>query len=303
MFDEKIDVIEERLLHQSKRLMKLLLADKTTNNNIIWATDDYWNDNGFGFCFSDEIHAESLTGIFKTVIQPRIAKSQEKQLERTKIKAEVYTPAWVCNKQNNLVDSIWFGRENVFNTETEKNWITNPQKVEFPKDKTWQDYVDDRRLEITCGEAPYLVSRYDNATGLAIPIQDRIGLLDRKLRVVCENACSNEEWLKWGERAVQSIYGFEFQGDNLLIARENVLYTYIDYYKYFNKTATDLKNIEHIATVIAWNIWQMDGLTYRPPYINNSKSKDEFDLTLPLCRIKDWRSNRVVLFKSLLKEH
>ena len=146
--------------------MKLLLADKTTNNNIIWATDDYWNDNGFGFCFSDEIHAESLTGIFKTVIQPRIAKSQEKQLERTKIKAEVYTPAWVCNKQNNLVDSIWFGRENVFNTETEKNWITNPQKVEFPKDKTWQDYVDDRRLEITCGEAPYLVSRYDNATGL-----------------------------------------------------------------------------------------------------------------------------------------
>ena len=31
-------------------------------------------------------------------------------------------------------------------------------------------------------------------------------------------------------RALKSIHGFEWQGDNLILARENVLYTFIDYY-------------------------------------------------------------------------
>lgn len=43
------------------------------------------------------------------------------------------------------------------------------------------------RLEISCGEAPYLVSRYDSVTGKTIKIKNRIGLLDRKLRIVSEN--------------------------------------------------------------------------------------------------------------------
>ena len=42
----------------------------------------------------------------------------------------------------------------------------------------------DNRMEITCGEAPYLVSRYDTTTGEPIPIGRRIGLLDRKLCVI-----------------------------------------------------------------------------------------------------------------------
>ena len=93
-----------------------------------------------------------------------------------------------------------------------------------------QSYVDSRRLEITCGEAPYVVSRYDAATGEIIPIRDRIGLLDRKLRVVNENADGDAEWLKWALRALQSSYGYEFQGDNLLIARVNVLITFAEHY-------------------------------------------------------------------------
>ena len=40
------------------------------------------------------------------------------------------------------------------------------------------------RLEMTCGEAPYLVSLYDTTSGERIPTRQRIGLLDRKLRVV-----------------------------------------------------------------------------------------------------------------------
>ena len=49
------------------------------------------------------------------------------------------------------------------------------------------------RLEISCGEAPYLVSRYDTVTGETIPISQRIGLLDRKLRVISENTDTEEQ--------------------------------------------------------------------------------------------------------------
>ena len=70
--------------------------------------------------------------------------------------------------------------------------------------KTWKDYVDSKRLEITCGEAPYIVSRYDVETGEVIEISRRVGILDRKLRVVNENAITEDEWMKWALRAVQN---------------------------------------------------------------------------------------------------
>lgn len=52
---------------------------------------------------------------------------------------------------------------------------------------TWKSYVKYTRLEMTCGEALYLVSRYDNTTGEYFSVRQRVGLLDRKLRVVGEN--------------------------------------------------------------------------------------------------------------------
>ena len=67
-------------------------------------------------------------------------------------------------------------------------------------------------------------------TGDEIPIASRIGLLDRKLRVVNENTGTEQEWKTWALRAFQSVYGYEFQGDNLVLARENLLLTYIEYY-------------------------------------------------------------------------
>lgn len=149
--------------------------------------------------------------------------------------AEVFTPSWICNKQNNLVDNAWFGRECVFNTEVDNpdgfhTWIVNAEPVVFPEGKTWRDYVNENRLEITCGEAPYLVSRYDTVTGEPIPVERRIGLLDRKLRIVGENTETATDWLKAAQAAYMSTYGYEWQGDNLILAREALLYTFIDYY-------------------------------------------------------------------------
>lgn len=80
--------------------------------------------------------------------------------------------------------------------------------------------MDSRRLEITCGEAPYLFSRYDVATTeLIFPTIRRIGILDRKLRIVDKNTDTYEEWLKWTIQAFEASYGYEYQGVNVLIAR------------------------------------------------------------------------------------
>ena len=196
------------------------------------------------------------------VIRPRVLKSKENQTDRAKDMAEVFTPSWVCNAQNNLVDEAWFGRKNVFNTEdtTNHTWKANTDKIEFPKGKNWKDYVRATRMEMTCGEAPYLVSRYDATTGEPIPLQERIGLLDRKLRVISENVDVSGVWLDWAQTAYKNIYGFEWQGDNLLLAREALLWTFIEYYQAKFGKAPLIKSINYIAYIVSWNIWQMDGL-------------------------------------------
>ena len=292
-------------------VLERLLQDKTTKQNIIFATDAYL-ENGEGFAETAEITAGKLLGYCKIRIQPRVEKAAEEQSARTRKKAEVFTPSWIVNKMNNHCDEEWFGRKNVFNTETEngEKWVTNQFPIQFDGKTTWKGYVDSRRLEITCGEAPYIVSRYDAATGKIIPIADRIGFLDRKLRVVHENAVDDEEWLKWAIRAVQSSYGYEFQGDNLLIARVNVLVTFVENYTLRFGTQPDEKLLRKAVNIISWNIWQMDGLTGMIPF---SVPKQEYlqtsffdffnsesaERTAPMCRIMDWRKDRSVSYDEI----
>lgn len=179
---KKIDIKEDFLFNLDRKLLEILLKDKTTNENIIWAIDDY-KIYGNNFSASDYITIESITGKNGNIIKPRTEKTKEEQVIRIKQKAEVFTPSWICNAQNNLIDNDWFKFNSVFNKEIDKGWITNNQKIKFQNGKTWQDYVKLARMEITCGEAPYLTSRYDTTTGEYIEPKDRIGLLDRKLRV------------------------------------------------------------------------------------------------------------------------
>ena len=217
---------------------------------------------------------------------------------------------------NNHCDNDWFGRDSVFNTENADNtWTVSEGKIEFPKQKNWQHYVDSRRLEITCGEAPYLVSRYDVSTGeLIVPPIRRIGILDRKLRIVNENTDTYEEWLKWTTRAFEASYGYEYQGDNVLIARVNLLLTFTDYYEERWGQQPDGKLLDQIANKIAWNIWQMDGLKDTVPL---GKPYEEFrQMTLfdmlggepdgdtdepeaVPCRIFNWRSKTSMKFMDI----
>ena len=182
------DVIENNTASFNEQVLAVLLIDRSTKKNIVWATDDYI-DFGVGYAPESEITIDKISGLHSFIITPRVLKEKKKQSNRTRNKAEVFTPSWICNEQNNLVDEQWFGQENVFNITDGTMWTATKDKISFAEKglKTWKRYVDAKRLEITCGEAPYLVSRYDTVTGKTIPIPERIGLLDRKLRVVNEN--------------------------------------------------------------------------------------------------------------------
>ena len=320
--EQNIDIKENDLFKIDRSLLEILLKDKTTGKNIIWATDNY-SKYGELYTSEKEIKIELITSRHGGVIKPRVEKSKEERLQRVRQKAEVFTPSWVCNLQNNLVDEVWFDRKGVFNIEKEHSWETRKEKIQFSdeKGKTWQDYVNSNRLEITCGEAPYLASRYDTVTGEYIEVPNRIGLLDRKLRVVAENTDGREDWLKWATVAVQSSYGFEWQGDNILIARENLLFDVAEHYeaKFHEKLKT--QDLVGFAKVIAWNIWQMDGIKYVIP--NSCCTKEIIDEDLferriiakpcvgctkgdnrkhngIYCIIKDWETHRNIRFVDMV---
>ena len=340
-----IDVGEDDLLALSAQVLDTLLRDHTTGQNIFWATHDY-EALGRGYDYHAPILPELITGERGMVVRPRVLKTKEQQTDRAKDMAEVFTPSWVCNAQNNLVDEAWFygersgeaehRRKEMFNVEdtTHHTWQANPNKIEFPHGKTWQDYVRAKRMEITCGEAPYLVSRYDATTGDIIPLQNRIGLLDRKLRVVTENTVSSEEWTAWARVAYQNIYGYEWQGDNLLLARKALLYTFIEYYQAACMSAPPAYAIEEIAYIISWNLWQMDGLKGVVPgschnVVSKHKPVQQLDFFAvevhqeskpkvtpcpgcsedniykhngKYCKIRDWEANKTIRFIDLIKK-
>lgn len=242
-----IDILENSL-RQRGRLLDILLYDHTTKRNIIWATDSYTRKYGKDFAPNKQIKPELVTGkIYGKLIQPRAAKSKEEQRYRTREKAEVFTPLHIIEQMNKSID-----------------WASG----NFPTSRdTWQSYVKELRLEISCGEGPFIVSRYNPTanTGKLIILSNRVGFLDRKLRVVSEYCDTPKEWLIWAKEAYKASYGYEWQGDNLLIARENLLYTLIDNYRAKFNRRPSIKIQEEFAEIICWNIFQMDGIKYVIP--------------------------------------
>jgi len=320
----EIDILENEILEKYPEVLDILLRDQTTQKNIIWATSNY-EHLGESYLESKQIKSELITGINGDVIMPRVQKDQILQQSRVKNMAEVFTPPWICNAQNNLIDSAWFERQNVFNKEipNKKKWKTNQAKIEFPKGKSWQDYINDTRLEITCGEAPYITSRYDTTTGKFIEIENRIGLLDRKLRIINENVDESDEWIEATKSAYKNIYAYEWQGDSILLARESMLFTFIENYKYKFEQEPLLQSIQNIAEIISWNVWQMDGLKGVVPFscgeiqtktvnlfgeeeTDNSFCKgclsgNIFEHNGTYCLIMDWSEGKKTRFIALLK--
>ena len=307
-----INIQDDILKLHALRLLDRLLQDKATKGNVLWATDAYAH-LGDWYSPGNEIRPQRITGENSDLIKTRARRAMEQRTERTRQHAEVFTPLWIVKKMNDVADEQWFGRK------TGIYKLTDEGKIYFSKDKHWKLYVDARRLEITCGEAPFLVTRYDVETGEALPIEERIGLLDRKLRVVSENAADIDEWKTWALRAVQAIYGYELQGDNLLIARVNILCSVEEHMVHRWRQKPDKAWLEKLCNVISWNLWQMDGIKGCVP-VPPKPTEEQLCLFLPepqfglenlfgekeekeiVCRLFDWRrggNGRSISYKAL----
>ena len=281
-----IDISEESLAMESADLLKILLKDRTTKKNIVWATHSY-ELLGKGFAPSDRVNPSKVTGTYANLIQPRSEKSKYEQKDRTKIRAEVFTPTWLVEKQNGYVES----------------------ELEL---LSLEEYVDLRWLEITCGEAPYMVTRYDTVTGEEIPLSERVGFVDRKLQRISREVSDEATFYELVKKAYRASYGYEYQGDSLLLARENLLATFEDYYLNKTENQPTLEQKKEIATIISYNVFQMDGLKKTSPYSAKQRQSQQLSLFADelevqeveesKTHIKDWKKNRMIGFERLSSE-
>ncbi|MHC1692225.1 MAG: restriction endonuclease [Sphaerochaetaceae bacterium] len=291
------DVIENCIRTQMPHILEILLLDRTTSmpnkpQNIIWANDNYKVLDADSYSATAQISPELITGERGSLIMPRALKTIAVQKKRTKSKAEVFTPTWIVKKQNDAVDSDY--AIDCLETYTCRKW-----------------------LEITCGEAPYMATRYDMETGELIPLSERVGFIDRKLARISREVTDKAEWQRLVELAYKSSYGFEWNGDSLLIARENLLYTYRDYYLDKWSESPTYGLFENIAKIISYNVFQMDGLTYTIPLSEKKEQVQQHQLTLfdpdgseqvewiivpgKRVRIMNWDTNKMEFFDKGIK--
>lgn len=296
-----VNIQDDMIELQKLGLLDKLLVDKTTRRHILWGTNAY-REYGERYAKYCEIFVTLVLFNNLDVIKTRARRNFEQQVGRTKLHGEVATPLWVCNKMIDAIDCDWLGMEHL----PENAWQQVDTLFQQTK-KSWKKYVDNKRLEIACGEAPYLIQRYDGTNGTMIPVEERTGILDRKLHVVSAYATTQEEWIHWAIRAVEATFGYEYQGDNLLIARVNVIKTFIEFYIHKWNEIPYIKLLKQLLTKITWNLWQMDGLTDTIPC--NMDSIEEVSLfdeqtikmnSQPRCKVYDWRNlKKSILFAAM----
>lgn len=279
-----VDIRESELAKDSRSLLQILLKDRTTKRNIVWASPSY---EGLGkpFCADQPIKMNLIVGPYDSIIQPRVEKNKRNQDIRTRKRAEVFTPPWLVDKQVKIVES------EIGNLDFER-------------------YIRLRWLELACGEAPYMVTRYDSISGTVIPIPERVGFVDRKLQRVCESTDSEKNFIKWAKKAYQSSYGYELQGDSLLLARENLLLSFYEYYQYKFDKEPELKVAKDIAKIISYNVVQMNGITKRTPYSAQTDEGVQLNLFDAVSieesddietSIKHWDNNTIIRVNDMHK--
>ena len=182
-----VDISEEGIANDSGTLLTILLKDRTTNKNIVWASPSY-EGMGKPFCADQPIKKNLIIGPYDSIIQPRVEKNKRNQEIRTRKRGEVFTPPWLVDKQVSIV-------------------------LDELDDISFESFIALRWLELACGEGPYIVTRYDSITGDIIPVEQRVGFLDRKLQRISGQSNTEKEFIKWSKIAYESSYGYELQGD------------------------------------------------------------------------------------------
>ena len=135
-------------------------------------------------------------------------------------------------------------------------------------------------------------------TGEIVPLTKRVGFVDRKLKRINAEVDDKAEWQRLVVEAYKSSYGFEWSGDSLLLARENLLYTYRDYYfqKWLEEPTYGL--FANIAKIISYNLFQMDGLKYIIPLTEKREEPEEQWRIKSGKRVKimNWETNKMEFF-------
>ena len=167
-------------------------------------------------------------------VMPRYLKAKDEQKSRTDESAEVFTPYELVKKMND---------------QTQKDF-----------DGSVGDFIKKTVLEVTCGEAPFLTTRYDAATGVEIPIEKRTGLLDRKLNCI-PAIIGKEGYVECATESLKASYGYELQDDSIFLARRNMLMTTIEHYEKVWGTTPDYETVLSWANIISYNIFRMDGVS------------------------------------------
>ena len=180
-------------------------------------------------------------------LRPGYMRNADELKTDSKKRAAIYTPAWLVREMLN-----------------------------YPE---LGDLCAQTCLELACGEAPFIVQRYDMYTGGPIEIPDREGILDQKIKYVAVS--SYTEWYPQARRAFETTYGTDKHWPSLIIARMNVLSSFIEYCQYYGYSPPEA-DIEEIADIICWNFWQMDFL----------HPQDEV--------IKDWRTGEIIKVKEFM---
>lgn len=272
-------------LRKNDLLLNILLKDYTTGKNIKWGTNSYIS-HGYAFQDNQEIKINLITGWYSGFIRQRVNKNVDIQLERQRNRAEVFTPSWVIKLQVNAA-------------------------IEDMAELSLIEFIQTKWLEITCGEAPYMVNRYDMDTGDIIPLRKRAGFIDAKFKKLNEEIETEDEWVELALEIYKASYGYEYQGDSLLLARENLILTFVDNFFYKFGAFPDSKLLLGVSRVVSLNVFQMDGLTYEIPYSDGGAEEFGTQLSLfeevveekavpKLAEIKDWRKNKLIDFKELL---
>ena len=107
-----INIQDDIIKLQSMGLLDKILVDRTTQKNIMWATDAY-DYLGNAYSRNEQILSSLITNENIGIIKSRARKAFEQQSKRTRQRAEVFTHLWVCNLMSNSVDAQWFCRNNV----------------------------------------------------------------------------------------------------------------------------------------------------------------------------------------------
>lgn len=212
--------------------------------------------------------------------KPGYERNKEALQKDKNVRAAIYTPAYLVRRMTLMLAG-------------ETGWFTPLRK--YPDCEvfmsTYSTALRKTFIEPACGEAPFICMRYDAVSGEPISILERDGILDQKFRNgVYQHPIFPMLYSGFyddAKLAVKSVYGTEKHIPSLIIARMNVLLTFIEYTHFYFSHSGQFKkhpvpeeeHIREIAEIICWNFWQMDFLN----------PQDEV--------IKDWTTGEIVRWK------